>query len=204
MTRTVSALVIDQKAVNILDRAFVEDAWLQKFELPQNTDGLRRVELKDIIYLLSEDADLDDCYLIINTAMFGSTAELAKPRTAFERVIRVALRHFDRSIAIPIQWQPYHVGSRLSIFAQPSRESQQRVYFDQSPDEAGNLYAFAVTSNPENLHEVPEDKALYQRAMEGICDALLTAPPVAPPVGNFGVLLSEPLGVRLASAGTLQ
>lgn len=204
MTTTVSALVINQKAVNILDRAFVEDAWLQKFEVPQNTDGLRRVESKDIVYLLSEDAQLEDGYLVINTAMFAAAAGLAKPRTAFERVIRVALRHFDRSIAIPIQWQPYHVGSRLSVFAQPSRDAQQRVYFDQSPDGTGNLYAFSVTSNPEDQIGVPEDNALYQRAMEGICDALLAAPPAAPPVGNFGVLLSEPLGVRLASAGTLQ
>lgn len=204
MTTTVSALVINQKAVSILDRAFVEDAWLQKFEVPQNTDGLRRVESKDIVYLLSEDADLEDGYLVINTAMFAAAAGLAKPRTAFERVIRVALRHFDRSIAIPIQWQPYHVGSRLSVFAQPSRDAQQRVYFDQSPDGTGNLYAFSVTSNPEDQIGVPEDNALYQRAMEGICDALLADPPAAPPVGNFGVLLSEPLGVLLASAGTLQ
>lgn len=204
MTTTVSALVIDQKAIGILDRAFVEDAWLQKFEVPQNTDGLRRVKSKDIVYLLSEDADLDDGYLVINTAMFAAAARLSKPRTTFERVIRVALRHFDRGISIPIQWQPYHVGSRLSVFAQPSRYAPQRVYFDQSPDDDGNLYAFAVTSNPENLDEVQADKALYLRAMEGICDALLTDAPVAPPVGNFGVLLSEPLGVRLASAGTLQ
>jgi hypothetical protein len=51
---------------------------------------------------------------------------------------------------------------------------------------------------------VPKDNALYQRAIEGILDALLADPPAAPPVGNFGILLSEPLGVRLASAGTLQ
>ena len=204
MTTTVSALVIDQKAVSILDRAFIEDAWLQKFEVPQNADGLRRVELQDIVYLLSEDADLDDGYLVINTDIFAAVAGLAKPRTAFERVIRVALRHFDRSIAIPIQWQPYHAGSRLSVFAQPARDAKQRVYFDQSPDGDDNLYAFAITSNPEDLDGVPEDNGLYQRAMEGICDAILMTPPVAPPVGNFGVLLSEPLGVRLASTGTLQ
>lgn len=201
---TVSALVIDQKAISILDRAVVEDAWLQKFEVPQNTDGLRRVQSKDIVYLLSENADLDDGYLVINTTVFAPATGLVKPRTAFERVIRVALRHFDRSIAIPIQWQPYHTGSRLSVFAQSSRDVNQRLYFDQSPDDAGNLYAFAATSNPEDLVGVPEDNALYQRAMEGICDALLADPPAAPPVGNFGVLLSEPLGVRLASAGTLQ
>lgn len=193
MTNTISALVIDQKAAGILDRAFVEDAWLQKFEVPLNTDGLRRVESGGIVYLLSGDADLEDGYLIINTAIFAAAAGLAKPRTAFERVVRVALRHFDRGIAIPIQWQPYHFGSLLSVYAQSSRDSRQRVYFDQSPDGTGNLYAFAVTSNPEDLDKVPEDIALYQRAIEGICDALLTPPPVAPPVGNFGVLLSEPL-----------
>jgi len=204
MTTTISALVIDQKAVGILDRAFVEDAWLQKFEVPMNTDGLRRVESEDIVYLLSGNAELEDGYLIINTAIFSNEAGLAKPCTAFERVIRVALRHFDRGIAIPVQWQPYHVGSLLSVYAQSSRDTRQRVYFDQSPDGTGNLYAFAVTNNPEDLDGVPEDIALYQRAMGGICDALLTPPPVTPPVGNFGVLLSEPLGVRLASEGTLQ
>jgi hypothetical protein len=204
VTTTVSALVIDRKAINILDRAVIEDAWLQKFEVPQNTDGLRRIASQDIVYLLSADADLDDEYLVVNTLIFAVAAGLAKPRTAFERVIRVALRHFDRSIAIPIHWQPYHEGPLLSVFAQPPRDASQRVYFDQSPDGTSNLYAFAVTSNPEDLAGVPEDKALYQRAIEGICDALLTDPPVAPPVGNFGVLLSEPLGVRLASAGTLQ
>lgn len=203
MTTTISALVINQKAINILDRAFVEDAWLNKFEVPQNTDGLRRVESKGIVYLLSEDADLDDGYLVINTAVFAPSIGLHKPRTAFERVIRVALRHFDRGIAIPIQWQPYHAGSRLSVFAQSSRDTQQRVYFDQSPDGTGNLYAFALTSNPEDMVGVPEDNTLYLRAMEGICDALLADSPAPPPVGNFGVLLSEPLGVRLASEGTL-
>jgi len=204
MTATISALVIDQKAISILDRALVEDAWLHKFEVPQNTDGLRRVESKGIVYLLSEEADIDHGYLVINTSVFAPATGLSKPCTAFERVIRVALRHFDRSISIPIKWQPYHAGTRLSVFAQHARDSRQRIYFDQSPDGTTNLYAFAVTGNPEDLVGVPEDNALYQLAVEGIYDALLAEPPPTPQVGNFGVLLSEPLGVRLASTGTLQ
>jgi len=202
--KPISAVVIDQKAISILDRGFVEDAWLQKFEVPQNTDGLRRVQSNDIVYLLSENADLGDGYLIINTSIFGAAAGIAKPRATFERVIRVALRHFDRNIAIPIQWQTYHLGSRLSVYAQSSREGRQRVYFDQAPDEQSNLYAFAVTVNPEDLDRVPEDHALFNRAMAGVYDALLEEPPIAPQVGSFGVLLSTPLGVYLASSGTLQ
>lgn len=202
---SVAAVVIDKTAVGILDRAFVEDAWLQNFEVPVNADGLRRVEADGIVYLLSKHADLDVGYLIINTAIFSPASALNKPRTAFERVIRVALRHFDRGIAIPVQWQPYHAGSRLSVFAQPSRDSLQRVYFDQSPDDTNNLYAFAVTASPKDLDGVLEDRVLYKRAIDGLYDALLNeSPTAAPQVGNFGVLLSEPLTVRLASAGTLK
>lgn len=202
---SIAAVVIDKKAVGILDRAFVEDAWLQNFEVPDNADGLRRVQANGIVYLLSERADLNDGYLVINTAIFGPASALSKPRTAFERVIRVALRHFDRGIAIPVQWQPYHAGSRLSVFVQPSRDSLQRVYFDQSPDNTNNLYAFGVTTSPQDLDRVPEDRGLYKKAIDGLYDALLNeAPTAAPQVGNFGVLLSEPLTVRLASAGTLQ
>lgn len=201
---TISAVVIDSKAISILDRALIEDSWMQKFEVPQNTDGLRRVELDDIVFLLSKEADLDENYLVINTTVFSNKGIVVKPRMAFERIIRVALRHFDRNIAIPLPWQPYFSGSLLSIYAQPPRDAQQRIYFDQSPDGTSCLYAFAITSTPEDLERVPEDNSLYQRAISRICDALLAEPPSVPNVGNFGVLLSEPLGVKLASAGTLQ
>jgi len=132
MTTTITALVIDPKAVSILDRAFIEDAWLQKFEVPQNTDGLRRIELGNIVYLLSKEADIDDNYLIINTAVFAPELEIAKYPMTFERIIRVALRHFDRNIAIPVLWQPYHAGALLSVYAQSTRDGLQRIYFDQS------------------------------------------------------------------------
>lgn len=197
----IAALVIDKKAVDILDRAFIEDFWLDNFDVPENTEGLRRVKMGDIVYLLSEEADTGSGYLIINTIIFE---RINKPRIVFERIIRVALRHFDRSIAIPIQWQPYHSGALLSVYAQSERGSLQRVYFDQSPDASINLYAFAITLNPQDLDVVPEDIDLYRRATASVYDAVLTEPVDNPPVGNFGVLLSEPLGVRLANSGTLQ
>lgn len=200
----IEALVLDKKAVGILDRAFIEDSWLKLFEVPKNTEGLRRVQRGAVVYLFSEDADTGSGYLVINTSIFHAPVRMSRPRMAFERVIRVALRHFDRSIAIPIQWQPYHVGALLSVYAQPARESMQRIYFNQAPDDTGNLYAFAATAGPEELERVPEDRALYQAAIGGIYDALLADPSIAPPVGSFGVLLSEPLGVRLSAPGSLQ
>ena len=204
MKSAITALVIDPKAISILDRAFIEDAWLNKFEVPQNTDGLRRVELDNVVYLLSNNADIDDNYLVINTAVFAQEAEVVKSSITFERIIRVGLRHFDRNIAIPVLWQPFHAGSLLSIYAQSTRDGKQRIYFNQSPHGTGNLFAFAITPTPEESHRVPEDNTLYQHAMNGLCDALLAEPPTIPNVGTFGVLLTESLGVRLASEGSLQ
>lgn len=203
---SIDALVIDQRTVGILDRALIEDSWLNRFEIPSNTEGLRRVQRDNIVYLLSEDADTGDGYLVLDARIFNGSVVLPKPRLAFERIIRVALRHFDRSIAIPIQWQPYHVGSLLSVYAQPTRESMQRLYFNQSPGGSANLYAFSVTTGPEDLKDVPEDQGLYRAAVGGLYEALLKLEEEAsapPPVGNFGVLLSEPLGVKLSGAGTL-
>ena len=201
---TIDALVLDKKAVGILDRAFIEESWLKLFEIPKNAEGIRRVQKDSVVYLFSEDADTGSDYLVLNTSIFSGSVRLAKPRLAFERVVRVALRHFDRSIAIPIQWQPYHVAALMSVYAQPARESTQRIYFNQSPDDSGNLYAFAVTAGPQELERVPEDRALYRAAVEGIYEALLSESSAVPEVGSFGVLLSEPLGVRLSAAGSLQ
>ncbi len=163
----IDALVLDKKAVGILDRAFIEESWLAQFEIPNNTEGIRRVQRGSVVYLFSEDADTGSGYLVLNTHIFHGPIRLAKPRLAFERVVRVALRHFDRSIAIPIQWQPYHVAALMSVYAQPARESMQRIYFNQSPDDSDNLYAFAVTAEPQELDVVPEDRELYRRAVDG-------------------------------------
>ena len=201
---TISTLVIDQKSVGILDRALIEDNWLKSFEVPENAEGLRRVREGDRVYLFSEEADTSSGYLVIDTRIFDPSVPVAKPRLLFERIIRVALRHFDRSIAIPIQWQPYHSGALMSVYAQPARDALQRVYFDQSPEASGNLYAFAITASPQELDAVPQDRERYRLAVAGLYEALFTEPTQSPPVGNFGVLLSQPLGVKLARSGTLQ
>ncbi len=200
----IDALVLDKKAIGILDRAYIEESWLTDFEVPKNAEGLRRVQKGAVAYVFSDEADTGSGYLAVDTRIFGGSVSIAKPRIAFERILRVALRHFDRSIAIPIQWQPYHVGSLMSIYSQPARESMQRIYFDQAPEQTSNLYAFGITAGPQELESVPANLDLYRQAMAGLYDALLSEPSEPPQVGSFGVLLSAPLSVRLSSPGSLQ
>lgn len=201
----IKMLVIDRKAIGIFDSASFEDAWFNDFSIPKNNDGIRRIEVNGVVYLLSQEAGLESEYLLINMDIFNSPELTDNKRLAFERIIRVALRHFDRSLSIPITWQPYHSGPLLSIYAQPQRKSESRIYFNQFPDESSNIYAFAVTKNPQDLDHVPQDLVAYQKATsEALLDALVqTEPTEDPPVGNFGVLLSRPLGVKFSGSSTL-
>ncbi len=200
----IEAVVVDRQAVRILDMALIEDAWLGSFDVPPNTGGLRRIQLGSVVYLFGEKPDDVGDVLVLNVSVFDNSSKLSNPRTLFERVIRVALRHFDRSISIPVGWQTYRSGSRLSIYAQTwSRQILQRVYFDQAPAGSSNLYAYALTLNPEEFERVPCDLELYRKAIDRVFDAALMDPPAPPAVGKFGILLSEPLGLQLAGPGTL-
>lgn len=142
---TVNMLVVGEHAIQILDAAIIDDTWFSDFNVPQNTEGLRRVQLTDVVYLLSTCADLTSRFLVVQTGISGIFAIVSRPNTAFERILRVALRQFNRNISIPIQWQPYHEGSRLSVYAEPFfRRRPHRIYFDQAPSGSSNLFAFRV------------------------------------------------------------
>jgi len=199
------ALVINEGAIVILDTALIESNWFGAFELPENSAGLRRAVVDNIVYLLSPKADVDDGLLIVNTGPDGIFADAATPQARFERILRVALRKFDRNISLPVQWQPYHDGSRLSVFGEPAKKrSSVRIYFDQAAGNGEDLYAYGVSDGPRAFSLVVPDNALYQRAVEHFETAALTETPPTPDVGNFGILLSEPLGRQISGAATLQ
>lgn len=200
----INALVIDEHALPILDSALVEDAWFNEFKLPKTSDGLRRVVVGESVYLLSQKADLDSGYAVIMVGDDGIFSSTARPRNVFERIIRVALTQFDRGISVPVPWQKFHAGSRLSVYAESYiRGNVDRICFDRSPAGTSNIYTFAVTTKAQDLENVPIDMAPYNTAMEKLVDALLAEEPTVIDAGNLGIVLSEPLGLKLTGTGTL-
>ncbi|HEX8383421.1 MAG TPA: UvrD-helicase domain-containing protein [Sphingomonas sp.] len=198
------ALVIDRDALSALDAALIEDSWFSAFRLPDNTDGLRRVEQGGNIYLLSAAASDESGLLVIDLGPEGPLLGMPKRRCAFERILRVAMRHFDRNVALPIQCQAYHDGCLLSIYGQPpARNSRQRIYFDQAPDGSGNVFAYAMTIEPRALSDTVADMAVYRAAIAGYQDAALAEVARTDAVGSYGILLSEPLGFHLAGTASL-
>lgn len=200
----IKTVTLDQYALGALDRALIEEEWFSSFDIPPNAEGIRRVEVNEHVYLLSESAS-DACgYLTIACDIFYGTSGAFSARVLFERILRVALRHFDRNISVPVSWQQFHVGQLLSVYAQAFRASKCRVYFDQNPAGDANIYAYAVTDQPEELPSVEEDIGLYKCARDNIIDAILRDREQKPDVGSFGILLSERQSFSFAKAGTLE
>ena len=73
------ALVIDEGAIAILDTAMIEPSWFDEFELPENSAGLRRVVMDNMVYLLSDNADIDFGMLVVNTGPDGIFTGAAMP-----------------------------------------------------------------------------------------------------------------------------
>ena len=188
----------------MLDAALIEDAWFESFDLPPDADGIRRVQLKDVVYLIGRSIEDLSGVLVLNTTSNGVFKDTDNKRAIFERVLRVAMRHFDRSVSLPTSWQPYHEGSRLSVYAVALyRTSMKRVYFEQSPNGDDNIYAYAQTDRPEDLDSVDPDMRVYASAIGGYLEAAVSEEQVATEVGRYGILLSEPLGKKLSTPGTL-
>ncbi len=198
-------LVIEQSALAILDAAIIEDDWFSEFLVPTQSADLKRVVHNGVVYLFTADADENSGLLVINTNDEGVFSSSLSPVQIFERVVRVALRQFDRSISIPVQWSPFNDGALLSIYATNlARRSNIRICFDRSPESSSNIYAYGVTNGPSALSIAPSDLEIYRRATDGYIDAILTEDtPAQSNVGNYGIVLSKPIGSHLARPGNL-
>ena len=202
----IRTLVLDSEAVDALDSALIEDAWFQDFRLPPAVDKLKRVQIGDVLYLLSRSCDETSKLLIIDLEHIPILSPAERPRYPFERTLRVALHHFRPEVAIPVQWQAFHRDCLMSVYAENiSKQSSQRLYFDQKPkcDDLGHIFAYASQPGFKTFDEVQPNYGAYESAISAFVDAALTEP--APPVdtGNYGLLLSEPLGAQIAGGASL-
>lgn len=199
------ALVVDSRAISALDAALIDEEWFADFALPANAEGLRRITLGRNVYILSNEADAGSGLLVVNVGREGVFRGQGPRRPRFERILRVALRHFDRNITLPVQWQPYHDGSRMSVYAEPQgKQAWTRIYFDQAANKRLDIYAYTATDGPKSLNDVDPDKALLDEAVDRLEEAIYYDQPPAPTVGNFGILLNERLGAQIGGAVSLE
>lgn len=202
------AVAIDEYALDALDAALIDNDWFRDFALPADAKKLKRIVVDDIIYLLSEKADENCGLLIINLNEMQILRPDRRPRYPFERIVRVGLHHFRPEVAIPIHWQTFHSGSLLSIYAENiTKKSEERIFFEQEPNGGAgqeNIYAFASATGVFEFSKISADYKLYNRAVSKYIDALLSEPAHVPDGGNYGIVLSEPLGAQIGGAISLK
>lgn len=206
---TINTLVIEETALTIIDSALIEEKWFDDFEIPLNSAGLKKIVKNGIVYLLSNQSDLNSKYLVVNIGENGALSKVKSKRNAFDRIIRVALKHFIRNISIPIQWQPYWTGSKLSIYSSPLiKHDKSRIYFDSCPLGTENIYAYGSSQDPVNVEQVTLCETTYREAANYFEEVVLEAidvsdAPASVAGGNFGIVLNQPLGASFSNGSTL-
>ena len=112
------ALAIAEEALVRLNASLIDKTWTENFEIPANTVGLRRVEFDDCIYILAEASKEDSRFVIVDVDIL---AEVELPADTLSRIFRAGICKFDRTSALPTNWQPFHEGSFFSIYVSNSR-----------------------------------------------------------------------------------
>lgn len=187
-----NVLVLDEHAMVMLGNAILEDSWFNTFPLPSDIDRIKRVQIDDILYLLSTQATEDSKLLVVLVGEDGIFSNAPSPRHTFDRLLHIALVQFEKTVSIPITWKPFRDNSRLSIYAQSESQGKgQRLYVDRNPLQTRNIYAYALTPDVKDFDKVPYDIGLFRRAYDRYVDALLMPPPHRPDGSGFGIILTE-------------
>lgn len=203
---SIDTLVIDQNALTALDSALIEDDWFTEFSLPDDHTSLKRAKLGNRVYLLSQDPTADPGLLVIDlkeTRLLNGEKNL---RYRFERILRVALRHFSRDVAIPLHWQLFHDGHLISVYGDTfAKQSGLRIYFDQAPNGERNIFAYGSSvGSVRSFETVVRNEEVYKAAITGYEDAALTEIEAGADGGHLGIVLAQPLGAQFSGSATLE
>lgn len=204
MSKTFQSLTFSRGAVELFNSAMIEPEWYPNFGVPP-AQGLKRVAIEQDLFIVTDDADIDDPFFVVDLRMFqGEKSEIIAEILA--RAMRVAGMTFERRGSIPRSWAQFKQASVMSIYAYSAASpAGARLHFDQNAFGTGNLYAFMLTPETLDFRELEVDRKSFQRATNKIADALLAEMPAETQhdVGQYGVLLSEPLDHLFASSGLL-
>lgn len=204
MKNNYKTLTLNGGAIEELNSALIDQNWFKDHNLVGSAN-LKRVALGEDLYILSDNASLEDNYLVINLRIFKDKYAKWAPEI-LTRALRVGLKTLNRGIAVPKHWQPFYDGPVLAIYAYADASpGGARLHFDQDACGSGQLYASVITTETISFNDVEFDRKQFTRAWEKVADAILADKEMAPDVdvGAFGILLSEPLEDVYFASGDL-
>jgi hypothetical protein len=148
------------------------------------------------VYVITEACDASSRLLVIRRWQGGlfDGVPPADRRSVFDRCVRIALRSFDKSVALNPKWMPYRQDNRVSLFAF-GPGSLERLVAEVSFLQSGDAYVFdmAAAADVKNLAALTPDPIPYQEARREF-DAIVRSvkPAKAADDGNIDLELLDP------------
>lgn len=205
------ALVLDEEAVSLFSSAILSEEWFNGFAIPSMYfDRIKRVEINDHLYLLSNKATKDSRLLVIKTDNDALFSKLAGKDiiTAFDRILGIALSRFTQNVSPGKGWGKYVAGNKLSIYATKINSSDSlRIFFDTNPLDTQHIYAYDLSSNELTSDTDDIDEGTFIDSVAEIDQAIDTEwekKKLDDECGTYGFELTESLSETYNTFYTLE
>lgn len=135
----------------------------------------------DITVIATANCSVNDRLLVIGgkASKFSDVLDRGTYSTFFERCVRLALRSFDKRIALSPNWMPYRQDNRSSVFA--SGTSTLRIIAEQNYGGSKHTFVFDLLEATEsrNLQIANPDPISFDTALQALpklIDAIIAGP----------------------------
>lgn len=200
------SLTLTPTALFRLSQFSISSDWFDRFSLPEQAAGLKRVPIGENIYIIEEELEDEDAPIVVIDLdpTFGIFTDISNRSSNLERVITVARSIFSSSVLIPTGWRKHHEGSLFSIQG-ASREKnwRARLHFDAHPRGSNDLFAFQRTDDIVDFEKLAHDLTVYDEARKLLADAILTPKEDIPEETRAGITLSQRLPQGFVQGATL-
>ena len=143
-------LVLTERALSVLGslEVSIDDLLVDNGDDGQNTANVHYGEHG--IYVTAQGCG-PDCRLLVIRRWSGGLFDgvpNADRRSVFDRCVRIALRSFDKGIALNPKWMPYRQDNRVSLFAY-GVGAYERILAEVNYGQSGDTYVFGLAAGAE-------------------------------------------------------
>lgn len=200
------AVVFTVSSIFRLSNFSVTEEWFGLFGLPEESEGLKRVIVGDVVYIIENGLE-DDVVPIVVLNVSNDDPVFVEGRSnanVLDRIIVVARSVYTNSVVIPTGWRQHHEGSLLSIQAQAKGNWRSRLHFNTHPNGGRDLFAFCRTDEVVAFDKLSKHDEIYNAARDGFAEAILTEAPSHASVSRAGITLSQRLPQGFVQGASLE
>lgn len=204
-------LAITPQALFKLSNYEVNNYWFKRFDVPDDASSIRRVVIRDTVYLFDRNIEDENTALIIINNVLDDVVFSGgdKDSRNLERIITAARAVYTDSVIIPPSWKPHYEGDVFSISVKSNQSWRGRLHFLSVPQikqkEIKDLFVFSLLESTVAFNKLHCDKSQYQKIRDDFLEAIITDEEELPlPETDAGITLTERLPQGFVQGGSLE